>query len=269
MSDDLLGKIYKEVRKSGYPTELIVNKKFQSKDWCCTENQYYIDLDENKGREIDLSAHKSRQCHALEDISVWSKLSIEIKKCKKPWVIFTSDKKNTDTGGYGFLNHINNISNEILSYHAIMEKHPSSLFNRLGRNAFIPFTKDNPQIFSALLSSVKSCIERHRADLDHKEAYNESSYDIVFYSPLVIVDSRLFEAYLENNDELKINEAEHIVYSFNYASPNYKSKQYLVDIVTLSGLDNYLDQQSVWIDSIFNTLHSRINAKNTQDSLTT
>ena len=258
MSENLLDRIYDEINKTGYPTELIVNEKFVLKQWSCTENEYYIDQDENKGREIDLKAHKCISCHDPEDIFVWSMLSIEIKRSEKPWVIFTSNKKITDNGGYGFLNHHNNISNKILSYSEIMKKHPSYNFNRLGRNEFIPFTKDNPQIFSALLSSTKSCIESHRAAFDHKEAYTDTSFDIVFYSPLIVVNSRLFEAYLKDNDEINVAEVNHIVYGFNYASPNYASNQYLVDIVTLSGLDNYLDQQRLWISDMFNTIKSRV-----------
>lgn len=258
MSEDLIDQIYSEIEKTGYPTELIVNNKFRSKKWSCTENEYYIDQDENKGREIDLKANKSIGCNDPEHIQVWSMLSIEIKKCEKPWVIFTSNKNITDTGGYGFLKHTNNVNNKILTYNEIMVKHPSFMFNRLGRNEFIPFTKDNPQIFSALLSSTKSCIESHRAAVDHKEAYNETSYDIVFYSPLIIVNSRLFEAYLNENNEINVNEVDHIVYSFNYASPNYASKQYFVDIVTLSGLDNYLEKQKLWITSMFNTIKARV-----------
>ncbi|MGC6767757.1 hypothetical protein [Enterococcus sp. LJL51] len=262
MKNELLKKIKEEIEKSGYPTELRTNKKFQSKYWQTTENSYYIDQDENKGREIDLEAHKSKSSKNSDKITVWSKLSVEIKKSEKPWVIFTSNKKRFDTGGYGLLNHKHNINRELLSYEDIMKEHPSSSFKRLGRSEFIPFTKGSPQIFDSLLSSVKSCIEVHRSDSDHKEAASENSFDIIFYSPLIVVDSRLFESHLEDDGEITIDETEHIVYSFNYASPNYQSKQYLVDVVTLSGLENYLEKQNSWIDSMFNILNTKIRSKN-------
>lgn len=261
MSNDLLKKIQEEIEKSGYPTELITNKKFQSKFWETTENAYYIDRDENKGREIDLKAYKNKISDDLKKIYVWSKLSVEIKKSEKPWVIFTSDKKRFDTGGYGLLNHKNNVDRKLVSYREIMKEHPSSSFKRLGRSECIPFTKGSPQIFDSLLSSVKSCIEDYSADSDHKEAHDENSFDVVFYSPLIVTNSRLFESYLEDDGKITIDEAEHIVYSFNYASPNYKSKQYLVDIVTLSGLDNYLEKQNVWIESMFNILKTKIDSQ--------
>ena len=62
-------------------------------------NLYYVDLDEDKGREIDLRALKNY------DFKIESKqyfvrhlLLIECKKSsKKPWVIFTSPETSYDS----------------------------------------------------------------------------------------------------------------------------------------------------------------------------
>jgi hypothetical protein len=258
----LIQNLLKDIKKTGYPTELKASNLFEKKDWKISENEYFIDEDEKKGREIDLHAHTNIYIKEPFHIYFWSMLSVEIKKSKKPWVIFTSNKRMTDTGGYGLLNHMHNINKDFLSYKDIMKEHPSSEFIRLGRTEHVAFTKNNnPQIFSAILSSVKASIEQHRIAKEHKEAFNEESYDATFYSPVVLVDGKLFESYIDENNNIKLEESDHIVYSFNYVSPKYSNKQYLVDIVTLNGLNNYLSSRYKWLDYMINTTNKKVQKK--------
>lgn len=255
---DLNKKLIEDIRKTGYPTELKVSKIFELNNWSVKENEYFIDEDENKGREIDLRAHSNQYIDDLYYICFWSMLSVEIKKSSKPWVIFTSNKRRTDTGGYGLLNHMHNINKDILRYEDIMKKHPSSKQESIGRTEYVAFTKNDPQIFSAVLSSTKASIANHRAAREHKEAYNETSYDAVFYSPVVVIEGKLYESYLNNCNEIEVKEVNHLVYSFNYASPSYQSRQYLVDIVTLDGLEDYLTLQRAWINHMLRISNDNI-----------
>lgn len=263
--EELKKHILDEIEKTGYLTELRVSKIFIDNSWNCRENQYYIDQDENKGREIDLKAHINAvyddQGSKADDgrIAIWSMLSVEIKKSDKPWVIFTSSRRRfTEAGGYGLLNHTHNINHKLLSYVDIMKEHPSTKKKRMGRKEFVAFTKGQPQIFSAILSATKSCIESHRQANGHKEAYNDHSHDAVFYTPLVVLDGCMFEAYLNDNDEIEIAESDFLTYSFNYASPSYDSNSYLVDVVTVKGLDAYLSAQRKWIEGMVEAVKQNI-----------
>lgn len=244
-------KIKEEIIKTGYPTELKIAKILRTSKWGVCENEYYIDQDEQKGREIDVNAFKSvSEENNGRKITVMLSLSIEIKKCTDPWVIFCSEKQLTDIGGYRILNHKHNITNAVLSYKDIMAKNPSSIFSRVGRTECDAFKKDNPQIFSGILSATKACIENHHMAKEHKEIYNEQSLDIIFYIPVVVVEGRLFESYLNDSNEIEVEESDHLIYNFNYASPNYDSNSYLVHIVTLNGFEDFIIRQKKWIEDM-------------------
>lgn len=256
--EDLINNIIKDINKTGYPTEMKVVNMFQKRKWNCSENQYFIDQDENKGREIDLKAHTNNYYEESGPICCWSMLSVEIKKSEKPWVIFTTNRRDTDTGGYGLLNHRNNINSSNLSYKDIMRKYPGKS-TRIGRNEYVALAKDgHPQIYNAILSAVKSAIEDHRLAEDHKEAYSDSSFDIVFYTPVVVLSGKLFQAYLNPDNVIEISPSNHIVYNLNYSSPSYNRKSYLVDIVTVEGLENYIRSHESWLQNLNHKIRNSV-----------
>lgn len=247
-------KVLDDIKKTGYPTELMVASLFEAAGWYCTENEYYIDQDENKGREIDIRANKNATGGR---ICVWSMLSVEVKKSDKPWIIFTSNKRFLEPGGYGLLNHCHNVNSDLLTYENIMDEHPSCSQLRLGRKEYVAFSS-TPQIFSAILSATKAGIEAHRLAEAYKEAYNADSYDVSFYTPLVVVNGNLFEAYLDDQGEMCVEEKNHIAFRLNYASPSYDKSRYLVDIVTTAGLGAYLDLQNRWIKHMHTCISNKL-----------
>lgn len=80
------------IGKTGYVTEMIVTGIFDKAGWRTFDHSYFLDRDENKGREIDLLAithHEER--NAKKSLTVGLGLSVEIKKAtSKPWIVFTS-----------------------------------------------------------------------------------------------------------------------------------------------------------------------------------
>src|SRR5256885_4276326 len=130
--DDLSLKILKEIETTGYPAELRASAVFASQKWNTSENAYFIDQDENKGREIDLRAYKqARPSHSSAHVTVWSMLSAEVKKSDAPWVVVSSSRHVLDPSGYGLLHHAHNVSNKILPPRAILEQHPSAAVQRI------------------------------------------------------------------------------------------------------------------------------------------
>ena len=266
--DDLAKKIQNDALKSGYPSELKAERIFTEAAWPTTGNSYFIDQDENKGREIDLHAYKNSSDTGTNPVVfAWSMISADVKKSEKPWVVFSSKRCwRENNPGYSLLSHLHNtqghINHEILNY-----EHPTTSLPRIGRSSQVAFSHDTSTIFNSIVSAVKASIEEHRAAEEHKEIWSENSVDAVFYEPVVILDGKLFECYLDENNEIKTEEAGFLQYGLHYASPRYKAKQYFVDIVTLGALEEYLVLKEAWLkrmyDYIFQSAYQNGVCKNT------
>lgn len=143
---DLHKKILEKIDETGFPLELRVSKFLHDNNYIVANNIYYVDLDEGKGREIDIRAHKN---YVIEDKGLQhycrNSFYIECKKSKnKPWVIFTSPQTGYDVdlfnlGCKGSMHdakerwHIPEIMSPL---HQI---HPFIKAKRLGRSYFEAF----------------------------------------------------------------------------------------------------------------------------------
>lgn len=170
-------------------------------------------------------------------------LTIECKKSKKPWVIFTSPKVGDDDNifEYSDLGTINlelpewtdektwAITDDVISMSPLFS-HP-----RHGRTYFIPFTNSetSEMIYKALTTSVKAAIAI-------KENPGYGGHRICFYYPTIILQGRLFESYLVNG-ESKLSEMDMIPVNFSYRSAKYDPISFIVPIVTENALGKYLD----------------------------
>ncbi|BBI33457.1 hypothetical protein KCTCHS21_28560 [Cohnella abietis] len=72
------------------------------------------------------------------------------------------------------------------------------------------------------------------------------------------MSGKLFEAYLNSDNEIEINPSNHIVYNLNYASPSYNRKSYLVDIVTVEGLEEYINSHERWLQYMNNKIRNSV-----------
>jgi hypothetical protein len=57
--DDLLKKVKDDIPKTGFVTEMLVTGAFRTAGWIAVDHTYYMDRDENKGREIDIVVVKN------------------------------------------------------------------------------------------------------------------------------------------------------------------------------------------------------------------
>lgn len=108
MTGDLKTRIYDEVLKTGFPLELRTAHYLWSLRDHVAHNVYFLDRDEQKGREIDLRALKNVFFQKGQGrYAVRHCLLLECKKSiSRPWVIFTSpavsydqDVSDIQTGG--------------------------------------------------------------------------------------------------------------------------------------------------------------------------
>lgn len=276
---DLIRQLEDDAARTGYPSELRAAKIFSARQWSFAGNSYFVDPVDAKGREIDVQAHTSRQLvipskdpEAYElgpffnpserPVSVWSFISAEVKKSDKPWVVFASKKDQWGDLHPRLLSHRQNVKN-LLSWETPKANHPSiGTAEYIGRTGYIAFKGDESSFFGAVVVAAKAALATFKAASEHGEVWNESSTDVVHYTPVVIVDAPLFQAVLVKEDMVfepihwipyRLN----IVFGESVHSPEYGKDTYIVDIVGLAYLDSYLAAHERWIERMFDEICKR------------
>jgi len=263
MEEKFKNKLSKYIKeKTGYLEELKVGNIFSKAGWDVRHSNYYLDRDEQKGREIDIYARKNNVFEdSLEkNISISINLICEVKKSiKKPWVIF-STKKSIYESFFGYsLYYEKNMKNAIAHKIRMKVDRNSSIssFTRIGEtyceaytNNTLKSSSDYSQIFKALTSSAKA--SEYFLSM-RKDDYSADAFlpkVIEFFEPIVIFDGLLCEAYLNKQNELELNEINHIPVLFNRISPKYNRNNYIIDVITIKELPNLLTSKEKWINTI-------------------
>jgi hypothetical protein len=260
MFKDKLSKYIKE--KTGYLEELKVGNIFLKAGWDVRHSNYYLDRDEEKGREIDVYASKNIvfKDSLGKEIYIGLNLVCEVKKSiEKPWVIFSTKKSHYDSF-FGFsLYYENNMKNVIAKIIEFNIDRNSSIgsFTRIGETyceAYINNTQksgsDYSQIFKSLTSSVKA--SEYFLSIRGDNAFINALFpkSIELFEPIVIFNGLRCEAYLNEQNELELDEINHIPIFFNRISPKYNRTNYIVDVVTIKELPNLLTSKEKWINLI-------------------
>lgn len=236
---DLENRILKVIEKTGFPLELRVSKVLQDRKYHVANNLYYLDKDEEKGREVDMRALKNFVIKSGDiEFLVRNCLLIECKRSTdQPWVIFTSPQTAYDRRQFMMQTRGANIEeklDKILLGRSLGAVHPLSVCERRGRSFFEPFKKNSEgeMIFKSLTTSVKATIAARDSEFAAKHR------SVCFYYPLVILEGRLFEAYLDN-DSITVYEVDSVMVSFYYLSAKYEDEKFVVPIVTERFLPNF------------------------------
>jgi hypothetical protein len=169
MTNDLKTRVYEEVVKTGFPLELRTAGYLQSRQYHVAHNIYYLDRDEQKGREIDLRALKNAFfTKAGIRYSIRHCLLLECKKSiSRPWVVFTSPTVSYDQDvldiptagardGFWFEHSLQN-------HQRFQTRHPWLSNTVRGRSYFEPFANSpdsNQTIFKALVAPEKLNVTR-------------------------------------------------------------------------------------------------------------
>lgn len=106
-----LEKIVEAAEKAGFVTELRAASVLTNAKWNASQNVYFIDKDEVKGRELDLRGYKMFS-GTQEKPQVTCKISlcIEIKKTADPFIFYTNKRAKFDgSAGYGIFHWKNNV----------------------------------------------------------------------------------------------------------------------------------------------------------------
>jgi hypothetical protein len=115
--------------------------------------------------------------------------------------------------------------------------HPFSLCERRGRSFFEPFKNiKGESIYKSLITSVKAAIAMRDIGFAAK------SNDVCFYYPMVIFDGKLYEAFLDNKNEIEAQQVDFVLVSFFYQSFRYQDERFIVPIVTERYLPTFCSQ---------------------------
>ena len=190
----------------GYPLEMVVAESFRRSGFDVSQSDYYPDPESNILREIDVIARKG--ILVGDDIFTDISYVIECKSTnKKPWILFTSE----NTRPYDPVIEPDyymgtNIAEDLLLSLAIDEK-----LNKLtpcyheqkrhGYGLVQSFSAGTDMAYKAIMGAAKSALS-----IIHKN--NKPSFgrrcNIIF--PLVVIEGRLFESYIQNSSDPEINE---------------------------------------------------------------
>lgn len=239
--------ILKEINKTGFALELRISKFLQDNGYHAANNLYYIDQDEGKGREVDMRALKNYEFKKDgKSYFIRHCLLIECKRStEKPWVVFTSPQTVYDRNYFTL--HCRGVKKSIWwKEHGVPEKlaeiHPFSIYERRGRSFFEPFknSEGGVTIYKSLITSVKAAIATRNNEFAAKSSC------ICFYYPVVIFEGKLYEAYLDDKNEIEAQETDSAMVSFYYESPKYQDERFIVPIVT----EQFLPTFSSSLDSV-------------------
>lgn len=258
MSDQrsLEERILDEIRKTGYPTEIISATLMQQRGWGVLHNLSYLDDVEGRSREFDVRAYRSWAIKGpTQTFVIGAFLIAECKKSDKPWVFFTTRDEHRSASDLLLIKarslpaHIfwSDVANEpaIIPEDKLRRIHHYFGRNNIARTYFEPFKglekADRAQmIYTAVLSATK-------ATLFHLKERAWENFLPIYY-PVVIFNGDLFEARVESETNITLERTNYVQLAHHYIEParanlangSGKQHEFLVDVVHVNYLDEYL-----------------------------
>lgn len=256
-TNQLLSKVKAEIEKTGFPLEMRVAKLLLKRGYVVRQSIYYLDENEGKPREMDIMAHHNSTFvnDFKETVYVRNYLVIECKKNNdKPWVFLSSEKNEGDPNLkniflYPFKPSLVPLFQE--SIITIGHSHPY-VFNRLlGRSYFEAFksgNEANEMIFKAVSSVTKATIY---FDKDKGNMHN-----ICFYYPVIVVSGELFEATLNDENDVNVKQVDSVLLSYHHKSAN-EERNFLIQVIKEKTLEKYLNELESTYEVVSNEVESR------------
>lgn len=257
MGEDELENTKKAIKLSGFPLELFVSSKLSKYDQSSV-NQYFFDSTGAVARSIDFFVPHFVASEG--GIGFSSNLVIECKKSSKDaWVFYELngiihsqlsgqliDYENYLTGDYEKMNVKWKLNfSRVLHYNANTKSKMSRQFNVINKGAKSERDiKSKNSIFEALNQILKFIEYRtKKAEKNIANRFLNGKVRPIFmvYYPVIVFDGLLVNAFLDNNEELKIEKIKHVVLSYDY-QPDYceNPQTFYVDIVQKDYFEEFL-----------------------------
>lgn len=224
--DELITKVKRDLLKSGFPLQLQAGHLLPSSGFTPLYSQYYLDVDEDKGREIDVVGQKRWlviNSRTFFSINLSARLAIECKTSNRPWVFYTVPS----SPAVGVLRYAQLICAKpdifrtmgrylgLVPMHKFFpENHHHSKVAEVAVAFQEPFAsnQDRDPIFQALIQAAKAAEFYH--SLANDKMGNQS---VALIYPIVVFSGQLVSATFEDND-LTLNPTDHLVCQFAYRS---------------------------------------------------
>lgn len=254
--------ILKAIHDSGYLFEQEIASIFERNDFFVYPNHAYIDIDEEKSREIDVMAFKRFYNDKRTKVSISVRIICECKNNTNPFV-FVCRNKNSADNRYSppnfvfptkeYRKPIKNDPNAYsiitgFQYYNLETVFPYSIIDNKATQfcKIIRKGKDwsafHDGIYESLLIPMIKCLEFYKESDYDIDQYNDWNNFIVYY-PIIVLNSDLFSIDTHIDAGI-INKIDSISFTREINSKHYKDK-YLVDFVTKDGLQNYIDENII------------------------
>lgn len=208
LDDEFVVKIHDWLNTQGYPLEMLVASAFKESGFSVKQSCFYEDPEKGTSREIDVIA-------TSQDIT-WSRYVsyiIECKSCRdKPWILFTAD--NVLEGWNIFFTRamLTEVARKMMikatgerdlddAEFAWLRESP-----RAGYGLTQAFTSGRDLPYEAILSVSKAAVAR-KTEMDKSSG---GVFDAIF--PVIIIEGRLFECFLNCGSKVQVNEIDEGVF---------------------------------------------------------
>lgn len=231
--NSLEAKIQEWLEKTGYPLEMRVAGHFEAAGFDVRQAATFLDGKEDKGREIDVLASDPDILGILNISFV-----VECKATDKPWVIFTSDKRD-NYSDFVLWSAVKSKDARQASFPTLaMSKHFNALATstRIGyslRTAMAGNVDEGYHVTKSLLAACASITREKEADPNALTTWPNLS----FAFPVIVVSSKLFECSLDPNGRPALKEVSHTKFKASAFLP--QPVECTITVVTEAEAPNY------------------------------
>jgi hypothetical protein len=254
--EELKGKILKWLDTQGYPLEMSVALEFQKAGFRVSLSDVYTDYESSSQREIDVTAIRWSDMKAPAALEVAAR--IECKSSKdKPWIIFISQAQPETLLPFeylcssGYRNYLAEFIKQPKNWD-IIRSAPLLKTTLLGHGLIQAFKDQQDLAYSASYSSVKASIYRamqfDSPDIIRASVGNKYLAAICF--PMIVIDARLFECYINEKGASILREVETSTLIWRNVNPIVGATT--IPVATLKGLPELITNFSKTCEILIN-----------------
>lgn len=267
MNPEFEKNVIEDLEKSGFSSELRAIRTFISAGWSCTGFANYFDLDQELVTGVDLRAWKEKEVSGKNLIyGVQFNIDAEVKKSEKPWVVFKEKREHIIDD---YINNLNYICG-IVPFRLQKAMSHDSVYSKLQWTTYgihESFKKpDAPsRSYSAFIKVCKSAESTLNGTSAYYKEFDQLSKDsddpfkqrvCILVKPIVILDGKLIAAELSDTGEISVEDIKYAPVEFYYKSKHCSKGIYLIDLVTLDGLQEYIEISEKRLQTIFENIES-------------
>ncbi|MEI3802727.1 MULTISPECIES: hypothetical protein [unclassified Chitinophaga] len=232
------------LNKNGFPVEMKIAKELKKVGLGVTQSYFYQDPLTGQSREIDILGLYQK---TIKDAMFNIIFIIECKYAKTPWILFTSNIGLGDSRKCYLTNKLgSHFLSEIANHEKLDDLFEVTKKYGFGLTVSIGETDDQKnnayKSIQTLLNFLKS--ENKNDTLSYQKSYN-------LFVPIIVIKGKLFEAFLDDDDNLECNEISEGQIFYKDTISNFIPK---IHIITDSQITSFAKKLSNDCNKIFESL---------------